>query len=123
MCGNIKILSVEVNGQIFDLRQTKQEPIMEKEPEKICRHCKISKPISSFYNDKASSDLHSSWCSTCARKAEKKSRIEKRKLLSEQSNKPDIGIVDGTLPDAIPVTLSSSVINDQEKRKKFFNRI
>jgi hypothetical protein len=152
----IKVLSVEIDGKIYDLREgqrqetEKQNDDYIKPDGKRCGRCLKVKPTDAFNNDKSQKDGLQGWCKDCkneyARDYQKvlqkrnKKRLymqeyNKRKksicltpnILEEQNIKPDTGVIDGTVPDAIPVTpLSSvdekavdSVIGDPEKRKRF----
>ena len=156
-----KVLSVEIDGKVYDLRETQAIKPVEKQTvaetivtNKKCASCHETKPLDHFTKDKNSPDGIQRRCRECKndiqRVYNKKRRAhEKRKqqmrdycarkkkekefagishsVTSPQTVKPEIGFMDGTKEDAIPVTPLSnvdekavdSVIGDPEKRKRF----
>ena len=146
-----KILSIEVDGKVYDLREEDKEVITVEQlntisVDRTCTRCNQKKKNDCFYGDATKPNGLSLWCKDCKKEYSKiytknaQKRKEKReymrkynqmrkeqKINAEQNLKPDIGVIDGTIPDAIPVTpLSSvdekavdSVIGDPEKRKRF----
>lgn len=79
----VKVLSIEYDGQIYDLRQaikTEPQPIITIEHNKIavrkqkmkrCSQCNTTKPITEFNNRSKSKDGHYSWCKDCTAKKQK----------------------------------------------------
>ena len=166
-----KIISIEIDGQIYDLRRQKLKETEHPNPKKIevvkpvgmkrCSKCKLEKSIKeNFNNDRTKKDGLQTWCKDCkneyTRRHHKKLKVRERQkaymreymrkkreaqsvhndavktiiVSSEQVVKPDIPIINGSDPDALPVTPIpesvdrrhvDSVVDDPVKRKNLWH--
>jgi uncharacterized protein (DUF39 family) len=97
----IKILSVEIDGNIYDLRQAKaiehehtSDKIEYERTEKfsmdkkMCCTCKEYKPLDKFYIDRSHPSGHCAKCKKCAAKYSKEHHIKQKRIREKLKNMP-----------------------------------
>jgi hypothetical protein len=109
---------------VLDFQQ--EEP---RKGKRQCTRCGATKSFGYFY--KLKNGNPTSMCKTCKRKEYERKKLQKLNTIipsniyikDEQTDKPDIGIVDATGPDALPLTDSGSVVkNEVDKKVKNWNK-
>jgi hypothetical protein len=99
-----KILSIEIDGQIYDLREEKSKVTQVRqvddpketwmiEKQKICSGCKEKHPLSSFYHSSSKYDGLQAWCKKCTRDSGVRCRKNKRLITCNRCKK----VLDKTL--------------------------
>ena len=94
----IKILSVEIDGIIYDRRETRREIIKEAKKEaveikmptqcKLCAKCKQTKPLEEFYLDRSHPSGHCAKCKKCAAKYSKEYNLRLKRVKEKLKNMP-----------------------------------